>query len=138
MLDDFKNIDHHGNEWRELFDKLLPVGSSLHAWNYSSDGSFELICRRRNTGTIKETDENGNKLAVGASFTIGKKLRGNISGNSLYFDKGFAVSAKKGPVSIVLDNLMFTEKGGNLYVSGNGRKVKFSVAIASCKTIQWR
>ena len=138
VLDDFKNIDHHGNEWRELFDKLLPVGSSLHAWNYSSDGSFELICRRRNTGTIKETDENGNKLAVGASFTIGKKLRGSISGNSLYFDKGFAVSAKKGPVSIVLDNLMFTEKGGNLYVSGNGRKVKFSVAIASCKTIQWR
>ena len=138
VLDDFKNIDHHGNEWSELFSKLLPVGSSLYAWNYSTNGSFELECRRRNTGTIKEIDENGNKLALGASFTIGKKLRGNITGNNLYFDKGFAVSAKKGPVSIMIDNLMFTEKGGNLYISGNGRKVKFSVAIASCKTIQWR
>ena len=138
VLDDFKNHDHHGNEWNELFGKLLPVGSSLYAWNYSADGSFELLCRRRNTGVIKEIDESGNKLAVGASFTIGKKLRGNITGNNLYFDKGFAVSAKKGPVSIVLDDLMFTEKGGNLYISGNGRKVKFSVAIASCKTIQWR
>lgn len=137
-LNDFTLFPNRGVEWSRILDKLLPVAPVFKSWNYSENISFELISRRVNTGTIVEIEENGNKLAIRASFTIGKILRGHLSESGLAFEKGFEPIAKKGPVKIALHDAAFILKNDNeLYLVANGKKVKYEIAMASCKTIKW-
>ena len=136
-LNDFAQYAQHGEQWRQLFDKLLPTGPVIKSWTYETDVSFELICRHPSTGTIVDIDENGNKLAKGARFTIGKTLAGRLSDFGLTFNKGMEPTAKKGPVKVTLKSLSFLLKNNTLYLEAEGKKVKFDVAMASCKTVKW-
>jgi len=138
-IEDVKSVQIYGEQWSIVFDKLLPTLPFIINWSYEPNGPFTLTSSRSCTGVITEIENNGNKLAKGASFTIGKVLSGFLTeDNGLVFNTGNGVTGKKGPVSVKVSDVKFLMKNDVIYLQANGKKVKYDVAMASCKTIHWK
>lgn len=128
--------DEFGDKFRELFNKLLPttpVIKSFVCMNYSGD--FKITLRRVSTGKITSCQPPGLKIAVGASVSLGKIVEGCFYCSRLHSLSG--VTGKKGPVTVSVGSVLFLHKNNTLYLEANGKKVKYDVAISSCKTIEW-
>ena len=135
-------------EWRQLFDRLLPDSDGvIKSWTCSKheqDDSigirridFELLLRRKSTGRIVEvnTEEGGNKLAIGATLTIGKRLTGSLSDSILAFNE--EIVGKKGPVSVTVENFELIQKKNKTYINVSDKKVALGMALASSQKIKW-
>ena len=138
VLNFFGENHQYGENYREIFDKLLPTGPVFKSF-CSTPGivhrTFDINFRRQNSFVITEFEPPGLKIAVGASITVGKKLCGQINEEGIQFSS--KPVGKKGPVSVSVDTLTFCMKNDCLYIMVNGKKVKYEVALSSCKTVKW-
>lgn len=95
--------------------------------------------RRPATGKITSVDESegGNKLAIGATLTLGKSLSGTLNSISLCFLQDTGILGKKGPVSQNVTTVSLTNKGEKLYAYVAGKKASLAMIFASSKEIKW-
>ena len=145
----------YGVEWQQVFERLLPNNDGvIKSWTCQKqreapdiDGGdencginridFELLLRRVSTGKIVEInrEQGGNKLAIGATLTIGKRLSGSLLESSLTLNEGFV--GKKGPVSVTVTSASLLQKKNKTYISVSDKKVALAVALASSQKIVW-
>ncbi|XP_065668288.1 uncharacterized protein LOC100200963 [Hydra vulgaris] len=136
-IQNISELEPQGDKWRQLFEILLPTISVIKEWDYEPGHPFTLILNKPATGKIVEIAEGGNKLAIGATVTINKKLIGTINNETLSFNSGNELVGKKGPVAVRVKTIVLLQKNNCWYIEANGKKVKFDVAIASCKKVEW-
>ena len=135
-------------EWRQLFDRLLPNNDGvIKSWTCSKHEQedkvgirridFELLLRRKATGRIVEVnkEEGGNKLAIGATLAIGKRLSGSLTDSNVAFNEG--IVGKKGPVSVTIEYATFIQKKNKTYISVSEKKVALDMVLASVHKIKW-
>jgi len=140
-LADVASHTPYTEEWVAIFKRILPTNGCIKSWNIQGDATdhliFSLELRRSATGKIVGIDENasGNKLAIGASLILGKKLSGNISLGSLTLNEG--IVGKKGPVSLTIKSLSFMQKKNKTYIQVSDKKAAFAMVLASSKEIVW-
>ena len=136
----------YADKWRHIFDRVLPRNDGvIKSWTCQKlDGDldrpyleFELLLRRVSTGKIVgiNKDDGGNKLAIGATLTVGKRLSGVLLESSLSLNDG--IVGKKGPVSITVTSVMLLEKKNKTYINVSDKKVALNVAMASTDKIAW-
>ena len=137
-LSDVLRIADHGEQWNVLLDKFLPDLPVIKSWNYDENcGSFEIILRRPVTGTIKGVGPNGIKLAKGATISLGKVTKGELSPSKMVFSSGFQPRGSKGPISVTVVDIAFRWKKNTWYLESQGKSVKYDVAIDSMQELKW-
>jgi len=137
-LSDVLRIADHGEHWNVLLGKFLPNLPVIKSWNYDeSCGSFEIMLRRPVTGTIKGLGPNGIKLAKGATISLGKVTKGELSPSKMVFSPGFQPRGSKGPISVTVVDIAFRWKKNTWYLESQGRSVKYDVAIDSMQELKW-
>ena len=127
-----------GEHYRELFDKLLPTGPVFKKFT-ATDYRFDVRFHYASTGRITECEPPGLQMAVGAYINIGKRLCGSaLSSNGIFFTNGYGPIGEKGPIGVSVNMIKIcAEERGDVYLYVNGRRVKYDVAMASCKTVAW-
>ena len=138
-LADVKNVGEFGEQWAELLDKLLPTKPIIRKWVWiEEEGVFHVHLRRPIQGTITEVGPNGVKMARGASISQPKHIQGTLSDTQITFDKGYEPKGKKGPVSVAISELGLKKVEEKLYVTAQGKKLRYDKALDSMKTLTWK
>lgn len=138
-LADVKNVGEFGEQWAELLDKLLPTKPITKNWVWLEEvGGFHVYLRRPIQGTITEVGPNGVKMARGASIALPKHIQGTLSDTKITFDKGYEPKGKKGPVSVAVSELGLVKIDEKLYVTAQGKKLRYDKALESMKTLTWK
>ena len=138
-LADVKNTGEFGEQWAELLGKVLPTKPVIRKWLWDEElGGFHVYLRRPIQGTITEVGPSGVKMAKGASIALPKHMQGTLSGSKITFDKGCELKGKKGPVSLAVSELGLMKLEEKLYVTSQGKKLRYDKALDSMKTLTWK
>ena len=136
VVEFFGQHSEHGNEYRQLVDKLLPTTAVYKSVTLTGQ-SFTIVFRKGSCGVVKEYEPPGLKVALGAQLCVGKQISGIFSSSGISFTRGCAPVGKKGPVSVAAESIGFVKKNDHLYLETNGKKLKFEVVLCSFKTVIW-
>lgn len=77
-------------------------------------------------------------MARGASIALPKHIQGTLSDTKITFDKGYEPKGKKGPVSVAVSELGLVKIDEKLYVTAQGKKLRYDKALESMKTLTWK
>ena len=138
-LMDVQGIPGHGERWKELMDKILPILPVIRLWRYDSNsGDFEIILRRPVTATVTEVGPRGMKLAKNAKISLGKVTKGKLREHSITFLPGFQPKGSKGPIGLTVTGIAFKWKKKTWYLESQGKTVNYDVAIQSMQELKWQ